>query len=151
MATYATAEDVRSALDVDSEVLSDVAAERLLGFAEDRIDDVLMGRDVEDDGRKVDITDTDLEAYQLTKLALATARLAARFYEEPELVHDQRFSSQSGEISASGPLSEVLGPAVMGPLRASGLMVRPATSVKQRRLDDRGVRSRTPERRFSIG
>lgn len=136
MPTYATAEQVRTELGFSSAELPDAEANRLLGYAEDRIDSLLGDRTVDEDtGRRIVVADED--SWRVEKLATATARLAARFHDEPELIHDRRFASESGEISASGPLGDVFGPAVTDPLTASGLLARPTSSIPIVRSDDR--------------
>ena len=144
MGVYTTPAAVRTAAGIEEVALSDEAAERLIDFAEDRIDSLLPGRAVDPTtGRKV--VEADVEAWQWTKLGTATARLAARFYADPDLIDDRRFQTVRGpEFTLEGPIGEVLGPNVTGPLRDSALMVRPSTSVRVRRLDDvRGGRRST--------
>ena len=144
MGVYTTPAAVRTAAGVLEAALSDPDAERLIAFAEDRIDSLLAGRAVDPTtGRKV--VEVDVEAWQWTKLGTATARLAARFYATPDLIDDVRFRRVSGpEFTLDGPVGDALGPNVTGPLRDSALMLRPSTSVRVRRLDDvRGARRST--------
>lgn len=144
MGTYADADALRAALGgLGEEVLPDEEANRLIELAEDRIDSLLEGTPEAETGR-IAIED-DVEDWQWAKLGSATARLAARFYEEPEMIHDQRWASVSGELTASGPLGEVLGPAVLDPLRASGLLSRPTSSRRLRRHDESAGRVRSPQ------
>lgn len=142
MPTYAQADDVRSALGLptgESSPLSTAEAERLIVLAEDRIDGLLEGTVEPDTGRKVNLDEH--EEWQLEKLTTATARLAARFSREPHLIDDLRWQSTGGEFPASGPLGEVLGPAVLDPLRDSGLLTVPTSSARMTRTDDvRGAR-----------
>lgn len=122
MATYTTITDLRGHLGVSSAVLSDAAATELIEQSEDVIDALLGVRPVSiTTGRRV--VQSEVLAWQWTKIKRATLLLAARIYSQPDLLDRQWHSISGPDFSFSGPIGSVLGQTVLAPLIASGLAV----------------------------
>ncbi len=121
LGVYATTSDLRGALGLDSEFLSDREAIRYVTAAEDIIDRML-GSYIPDEttGRK--IVEADVEAWQWEKLGRATVALAELFHANPDLITDQRWNSVSGpDFSFAGPMGASVGAQVVALLDDSCL------------------------------
>lgn len=92
---YATASELRTALAVNISALPDAAAETLILEAEDFTDSLLGGWPIEETtGRKID--ESDVEAWQWSKLKRATLLLAVEIYGNPELLRRGRYRREKG-------------------------------------------------------
>jgi hypothetical protein len=133
---YCTKDEVRTELAVDSSVLSDAAALKLILQTEDLVDDLLGGWPPDiTTGRK--ILQANVDAWQWAKLNRATYLLAADVYANPARYTGQAFRSVSGpDFSFSGPLQGQVPRPILAVLDASGL----------RRLVGRTTPSRTRNR-----
>lgn len=139
MPTYATAADLRAEYtpELSADQLPDAEANRLIEQAEDLIDDALGARTIDTDtGRKVRFGDFDEGDWRLEKLRDATAALAKRISEEPDLLSRERFGSVSGEVSLSSPRGSRYGARVEALLNASGLRRLTATATAGNRNGD---------------
>lgn len=123
---YATADELRASLNVDTATLGDAKADELLELAEDAIDAVLAARPVDETtGRKV--VEADVDPWRWAKLKRATLLAASRLYANPDAIDGDRYTSTSGpdftftgRVGAGG-MADRLGPACMAVLNASGL------------------------------
>lgn len=141
---YTTATALRTALDVSSGTLPDLAAITLITSAEDWVDSMLGAWYVDETtGRKID--QDDILAWQWEKLTRATTMVAAALYNVPTLLTTAQYRKQAGpDFSVEDPIGGgALAPAITL-LNASGL----------RRLTGRAVAGRRTyprERHFQYG
>ena len=92
---YATATELRSELDVNDTTLPDAAAEALILEAEDFTDSLLGGWPIDETtGRKIE--QTDVEAWQWSKLKRAVLLLAVELYSTPTLLQRPRYRREKG-------------------------------------------------------
>jgi hypothetical protein len=123
MSTYATTADLQAQPGLA--LLDDAECQRLLGIAEDLIDDQLGALEIDEDtGRKLVVA--DLATWQQTKLTDATAVLAARIQATPSLLSGSGWTTQEGpDFKMSGPTRSgsyaLLGDDVMAKIRALGV------------------------------
>jgi hypothetical protein len=118
---YTTPDQVRTAAGVDSSTLSDGQANALILDAEDVVDALLGAWPVNyQTGRK--IRQAQVLSWQWDRLSRATAKVAAKLYENPKLLEGQRYQRVSGpDFSYAGPLGHVLGEHVVTILNQSQL------------------------------
>jgi predicted transcriptional regulator len=121
VATYTTPGAVREELGVDSSVLTNSAATRLIVDAEDVIDSMLGSWWADENtGRKV--TPADVEQWQAAKLDRATAKMATAIYRNPKLITGQQYNRIKGpDFEREGPTGAVIGSAIVTLLDDSGL------------------------------
>lgn len=130
---YTTPADVRAVLGVDNTVLPDDKATALIQDCEDAIDRLLGGWPLDQTtGRK--IVQTSVRPWQWTKLARATAKLAAKAWNDPDLLSAQRFQSEQGrDVTRTGPSGPKVGRDVIALLDDSGLRLLAGRATSGRR------------------
>lgn len=118
---YTTATALRSYLGVNSTTLPDARALVLIESAEDAIDQMLGAWPVDETtGRR--IVQSDIEAWQWSKLGRATMLLAAQLYSKPDALQGPRYRKESGpDFAVEDPLTGPVPSTVMTVLDASGL------------------------------
>jgi hypothetical protein len=124
-ALYATAGELRNALNLTSDVLSNAEANSILASACDLIDERLGARCIDpDSGRKVIPADED--DWRIAKLRDATVEVATNLFRDPTVASRQRARFTSGDVSVSGPYGPAFGERAEALLVASGLRVNTA-------------------------
>lgn len=122
---YATPADLRKALKVDAQMLSDDDALETLLIACDLIDERLGIRPIDEEtGRKVVLADE--EAWRARKLVEATLEVAKVIYNDPGVEARQRARFASGDVSVSGFFGPAFGERAEALLNQSGLRVNTA-------------------------
>lgn len=118
---YATASELRTALAVNISALPDAAAETLILEAEDFTDSLLGGWPIEETtGRKID--ESDVEAWQWSKLKRAVLLLAGELYATPTLLQRPRYRREKGpDFEFEDPLGGGILTRYMAVLNDSGL------------------------------
>jgi hypothetical protein len=124
--TYATAEELRDALGVDDETLTDDRAEDLLEDASNEIDRLLYARPIDPDtGRKV--KEGTVQGWQWDRIVRATVKVAAQLYENPGMLTEQQFDRVKGpDFETQGPLRKgvsIFGDDVLHLVSGSGLAI----------------------------
>lgn len=126
MGVYLSPAELRAEPEVpDADPPSDATLEQTIDAAEDRIDGWLGGWPIRDTGPSAGrkIVETEIMVWQWQKLKRATARLAARLHENPNLLAPARYDRVKGpDFEKQGPSSPTAQLAdVALPLNASGL------------------------------
>ena len=118
---YATATELRAALDVSLAELPDARAESVIIEAEDFTDSLLGGWPVyETTGRK--IVEDQVEAWQWAKLNRAVLLLAVELYGSPTLLQRPRYRREKGpDFEFEDPLGGGILSRYMAVLNDSGL------------------------------
>lgn len=136
---YAQPADLRAELGVDSSVLDDDAALKLIADAEDVVDSLLGAWPIQiTTGRKIDPTLHGILSWQIGKLTRATVKIAALVHATPDIFTQRQYTSVSGpDFTVSGPVSGLLGTHVLAILDSSGL--RRLTTRATPRIGSRGL------------
>ena len=118
---YATADELRTQLGLDSTAMPDAAAEALILEAEDYTDSLLGGWPIDETtGRKIE--QSDVEAWQWTKLKRAVLLLAVELYSTPTLLQRPRYRREKGpDFEFEDPLGGGILSRYMAVLNDSGL------------------------------
>jgi hypothetical protein len=122
---YATAEELRTRVEMTNDQLPDPEAIRILIEAEDLVDARLGVRGVDPEtGRKVVPADED--AWRARKLGEATLEVAAVIFSDPDVARRQRARFLSGDVSTNGFYGAAYGERAEALIDASGLRVNRA-------------------------
>ncbi len=120
---YATADDLRDALGIDEDAMSDAAAESLIQDAEDAVDAMLGGRVVDTaTGRRV--VEAQVLSWQWERITRATIKIAQAIYGNPALTASgPRYRREKGpDFEMEDPLGgSVWGSTVDTLIEGSGL------------------------------
>lgn len=118
---YATASELRTELGVNNTMLPDAAANALILEAEDFTDSLLGGWPIDETtGRKIE--QSDVEAWQWTKLKRAVLLLAAELYSTPTLLQRPRYRREKGpDFEFEDPLGGGILSRYLAVLNDSGL------------------------------